>query len=371
MNIGIDARLLERKITGIGRSLNLLLNEIPKVDKNNKYFLFSYGVIDVDKSFYTNITTVKIKLPQKLFSPIWNNFILPSYLKNNNIDILFSINQILPLVKVEGCKYISVVHDVIYKADPNFLPTIYRIYLQFFAYFSIKISDLIITVSEYSKEDILRYYNVDQKKIKVILQSASKDFKPMNLSNIEKEDFRRLYNFSKNLVLYVGMIENRKNIMGILKVADLMRNINRDVEFILVGKRGYGSNSILKEVKKRKNVKHLTNIDDTTLKKLYNVADIFLFPSFYEGFGYPPLEAMQCGLPVISANNTSLKEIIADGGILLDANDCDSMANEIIKLLADNNLSVDLSNKGIQRSKKFNIDTTVKELVNVFDSFKN
>jgi len=143
MNIGIDARLLERRVTGIGRILMLLLKEIPKVDKKNKYFLFSYGSLDVEKNFYINVTTVKSLLPQKLFSPIWNNFILPHYLKKEKIDLLFSVNQILPLFKVKGCKYISIVNDVIYKADPNFLPFTYRKYLQFFAYFSIKISDLI------------------------------------------------------------------------------------------------------------------------------------------------------------------------------------------------------------------------------------
>src|SRR3990172_5209248 len=163
MNIGIDARLLERRITGIGRVLINLLKEIPKIDKKNKYFLFSYDSIDVDKSYYSNVTTVKSIIPQKLFSPFWNNLVLPGYLEKYNIDILFSVNQILPLVKVNGCKYISIVHDVIYKADRNFLPFIYRKYLQFFAYFSIKISDLIITDSEYSKRDILKHYKVDEK----------------------------------------------------------------------------------------------------------------------------------------------------------------------------------------------------------------
>jgi len=317
MNIGIDARLLERRITGIGRSLILLLNEIPKIDKKNKYYLFSYGPIDVDKSFYKNIKTVKNFIPQKLFSPLWSNLILPYYLKKNNIQILFSVNQIIPLVKVRGCKYISVVHDVIYKADPNFLPFVYRKYLQLFAYFSIKISDIVITVSEYSKEDILKNYNVEEKKIKVILQSANRDFKPLNLSDEEIKKTKESFALPKFTILYVGMIENRKNISAILKVADKL-NKDRDIGFMLIGKLGYGGKNILNEVYKRKNVLYFSNIDDLLLKKIYNIADVFLFPSFYEGFGYPPLEAMQSGLPVIASNNTSLKEIIGSAGLLED-----------------------------------------------------
>ena len=371
MNIGIDARLLERKITGIGRVLITFLNDIPKYDKENKYFLFSYDSIDFNKDFYTNITTVKSIIPQKLFAPIWSNFILPRYLKKNKIELLFSVNQILPLVKVKDCKYVSIVHDVIYKADPNFLPFIYRRYLQFFAYFSIKISDKILTDSEYSKKDILKHYNVSENKIQVVLPSTNKDFKPLNLTDSEREEIKKQFRLSKNVILYVGMIENRKNILGILKVADLIKEIKSDVEFILVGKKGYGSDNILKEVNKRSNVKHLTNIDDITLKKLYNIADVFLFPSFYEGFGYPPLEAMQSGLPVVASNNTSLKEIIDFGGIMRDSDDYKLMSEDIIRLLDDKNFYLEMRNKGIERAKKFNEQVPAKELVNIFNSFKN
>lgn len=367
MNIGIDARLLERRMTGIGRVLINLLKEIPKIDKKNKYFLFSYSSIDVDKSFYSNITTVKSILPQKLFSPIWSNFLLPYYLKKNDIDILFSVNQILPLIKIKGCKYISVVHDVIYKADPYFLPFIYRRYLQFFAYFSIKISDLIITDSEYSKNDILKHYKVDENKIKVILQSANKDFKPLNLSESEKNEIKRSLKLPKYIVLYVGMIENRKNIYGILNVADALMKKNKEIGFLLIGKKGYGGDKILREVKKRANVIYLANIDDALLKKIYNISDVFLFPSFYEGFGYPPLEAMQSGLPVLASNNTSLKEIIAFGGLLHNSNDYQSFTNDILKLVNDEEFYLKMKERGIERAKQLNIENTVKELVDAFN----
>jgi len=371
MNIGIDARLLERKITGIGRSLLLLLKEIPNIDKENNYFLFSYEPIDANDKFYVNIPTVKSPIPQKLFSPLWCNFVLPRFLKKNKIDILCSVNQILPLIKVKDCKYISIVHDVIYKADPKFLPSIYRRYLQLFAHFSIKISDLIITISEYSKKDILRHYNIDEKKIKVILQSANKEFQPLQLSETDKNDLKKSLNVSGKLVLYVGMIENRKNIYGIIKIADVLFKTDPNVVFLLVGKVGYGGKKILREAGKRKNIKHLTNIDDNILKRLYNTADIFLFPSYYEGFGYPPLEAMQSGLPVVAANNTSLSEIIAQGGVLHEVEDFQSMAEDIKRLLSDEKYSREIRTRGIERAAKFSIEYTAKELVGVFNSFRN
>lgn len=370
MKIGIDARLLERRITGIGRVLITLLNDIPEFDNKNKYYLFSYDKVDFNNSFYTNIKTIKSFIPQKLFAPIWSNFILPYYLKKNKIDILFSVNQIIPLIKVKGCKYISIVHDVIYKADPDFLPFIYRRYLQFFAYFSIRISDAIITDSEYSKKDILKHYKVDEKKIKVILPAAKKDFHPIDLGQEEINEIKSKYNLPQYIVLYVGMLENRKNIPGVLKVADLVKEKKSNVGFVLIGKVGYGGKSILSEVNKRTNVFHLTNIDDGLLKKFYNLADVFLFPSKYEGFGYPPLEAMQCGLPVISSNNTSLQEIVGTGGIMHNFNDYHSMADDIIRILKDNEYRLELIKRGFEQSKKFNSASTVTEFLTVFNSFE-
>lgn len=369
MRIAIDARLLERRITGIGRALMLILKEIPKLDQKNQYFLFTYEKIDHDDKFYKNISTIKSFLPQKIFSPIWSNLILPVYLKRNNIDILFSVNQIVPLIKLEPTKYISIVHDVIYKADPNFLPSVYRKYLQFFAHFSIKISDLIITISEYSKKDILKHYNIDPQKIKVVLQSANSDFINLNLNELQKDEIKHRYNLPKKIVLYVGMIENRKNIFGILKVADLISVSNENIGFILVGKLGYGSDKIVKEIKNRKNVQHLQNVDDEMLKQLYNVSDVFLFPSFYEGFGYPPLEAMQCGLPVIASDNTSLSEVIGNGGLLHNPYDYEAMSADILKLITDDEFYFQLSRQGIVQASKFNLVKTVQEIVDIFDTF--
>ena len=369
MNIGIDARLLERKITGIGRFLLLILNKLPQVDGINKYFLFSYDSLKFRNDFYVNISTINSKLPQKIFSPIWNNLILPFYLKKNKIDLFFSVNQIIPLVKITNIKYISVVHDVIYKADKKFLPIIYRMYLQLFAYLSIKSSDSIVTVSEYSKMDILKHYNIDEKKIKVIYAASDNEFYPMNLSLEERQRVRNLYNLPEKIILYVGMIENRKNILGILSIADQLLKKNKEIRFLIIGKIGYGGEKLLKEIQRRSNVIYLKSVSDLELKKIYNIATLFLFPSFYEGFGFPPLEAMQSGLPVLASNNTSLKEIIGSGGLLGEPKDYDFFVNNILKLISDNDYYELIRKQGIERAQKFDITNTVVKLVDTFNEF--
>ncbi len=113
------------------------------------------------------------------------------------------------------------------------------------------------------------------------------------------------------------------------------------------------------------------NIDDETLAKFYNISDVFLFPSLYEGFGYPPLEAMQSGLPVIASDNTSLKEIIADGGILCNPNDFIKIFDEINKLLDDGNFRERMKRAGIERAKNFTLEKSVVQIVELFNSFNN
>ena len=369
MNIGIDARILERKMTGIGRFLVTFLNELPNIDHQNKYYLYYYNSVDIHSDFYTNVSTVKCFLPQKLFSPIWNNFILPRYLKKNKIDLFFSVNQLIPLIRTKKIKFILVLHDVIFKVDKSFHPFLYRKYLQFFTYFSIKNSDLIITVSKYSKKDIIKYYNINENKIIVIYEAIDKEFGILNLTENEKKEIRDRYNLSEHIILYVGKIENRKNIKGILTIADEVYQRNKDISFVMIGNIGYGGKKLLYEMKKRKNIVYMQSVEDELLKKLYNISLVFLFPSYYEGFGFPPLEAMQSGLPVISADNTSLKEVVDSGGLLHDANDSKAFVDDIFKLIEDKDFYISIRNRGIIRANNFNINTTVNELVKVFNSF--
>jgi glycosyltransferase involved in cell wall biosynthesis len=369
MNIGIDVRLLERKMTGIGRVLEVFLKALPKIDNKNKYFLFSYEKLNFNEgNYFKNIPTVRSIGPQKIIAPFWINFILPVYLKKNKIDLFFSINQMVPLIKIKRVKYVFILHDVIYKVNKSFHPFVYRKYLQFFTYFSIKKSDLILTDSKYSKQDILKYYRVDEDKIKVAYPAAAEEFHPMDIPDADKNEIMKMLGFPEHIILYLGMIENRKNITGILRIADEIYTKNKNIKFLLAGKIGYGGDKLVKEILRRENVLYLKNVDDQLLKKLYNVSSVFLFPSYYEGFGFPPLEAMQSGLPVLASKNTSLIEIVGSGGILHEADDYKSFTEDITKLLSDHEFYTEMRKRGFQQAKQFNVEKTVNEFVEAFNS---
>jgi len=369
MVIGIDGRLLERETTGIGRIVCNILNFILKFDKENEYFLFSYNrLANYQKSNFRNILIPKNDLvPLKIYSAIWLNLILPRYLKKYNVELFFSPSGLIPKMKI-GCKTLILVCDTFHKIDRNFHSLMYRKYLNFLLTDSIVKSNLVLTISQNSKKDIMNFYRVPEEKIKVIYLAAEEKFQPRCLDLAQKENLRKKYNLPEKFILYVGIIDYRKNIDAIIEVADLLVNKEkRNMNFVLIGRAGLRYKEIINKSRKIKNghILFLNYVEGEDLPFLYNLADIFLFPSLYEGFGLPPLEAMQSGIPVIASNSASLPEVLGEGGIMHPPNDCNSFARDIIRLLEDRKFYNQMKEKGIMQSKKFRWAKTGQEFLNL------
>lgn len=372
MRIGIDARLLERKMTGVGRYLLNILRYISEYDNQNDYFLFSYGKLSqYEKGKIKSVSTLNFTpqgVFQKLISPFWLNFVLPKCLEKYKIDLFFSPNHFLPFKKIKA-KSIIVIHDVFHKVDKKFHPFYYRVYVDFFLPRAIRNSNLIITISDCSKKDIIKFYNVPEAKIKVIYEAADDIFRPQNLIPEQKEELERKYNLPEKFILYTGVLEERKNIEGVIKIADLLKD-KTETPILLFGKIGHGGKKYLRELQKRENIQYKGFVKSKDLPYLYNLATIFLFPSFYEGFGLPVLEAMQSGLPVVASNASSLPEVIGEGGIMHNPKDYEGFATDIIKLLEDKDFYDKMREKGIERAKNFNWGKTTKEIVETFNKYK-
>lgn len=371
MNIGIDARLLEKKMTGIGRILTSILNSIPKLDSKNRYFLFSLNELENYNKKNFNIISIGTKnlIPSKIYSPLWLNFALTRYLKKYNIDLFFSPCGSIPLVNVK-CKTIILLCDVFHRIDKDFHPYIYKKYLDLFLNQSIKKSDMILTISQNSKKDIINFYNISQEKIKVIYLAAEEKFKDRYLTSEQKTYLRKKYHLPSKYILYVGIIDYRKNVNAMIKVGNkLINEMKKELHFVLIGKPGLKYKEIIRKSKKIKkgNIIFLNYVSEEDLPLLYNLSTIFFYPSFYEGFGLPPLEALQSGVPTVTSNTSSLPEVIGEGGLMFNPLDYEGFIQAIIRLTEDNAFYLEMKKRAILQAKKFSWLKTTKEILNVFE----
>ncbi len=370
MKIGIDARVLDRKVTGTSRYLLNLLNEIPEMDSQNQYFLFSTKKHDINKNFYQSIISSESKIPFKIYSPIWINKDIPQLVKKHSIDVMLFPNVLAPIVGLNKCRIVSVVHDVIFKVYKEYYPFFYRQYLASYLPISLKKSDKVITVSELSKNDIMKYYNIPSEKIEVVYNTASNSFYPRNISEPEKSIFLSKYSLPEKYLLYVGVVEKRKNIAALIQIMDELERMGVKQKLVIIGKAGYKSQYLLEEISKRGNtIAYFPYMEDNDLAYIYNLAFAFLFPSFYEGFGIPPLEAMQSATPVLASNAPALVEVVGEGGLIHNSNDYTGFVDDILKLESDKEFYSNMKEKAFEQSKKFNIKETTKKLVNVLNSF--
>jgi glycosyltransferase involved in cell wall biosynthesis len=368
MNIGIDARLLSTPIRGIASYLTNLIKFIPEYDRINRYYIFQYENVPQKNNFYKYISIKKNFLPRQLFEHYWLNFKLPKLIRENGIDIFFTPYIFVPWIKKDW-KNVTVVADALTKTCKQYYSFHYRKYMDIFAPPSIKRSDAIITISQSAKNDIAKIYKISPNLIQVNYLWADNKFTPISLSATQKAMTLKKFNLPEKYILFVSVLEERKNLAGIIKVSDILRSKGIDIKFVLVGKEGFGFEKISSELEKRKNhIIHLKGISSEDLVSIYNMAKIFFFPSHYEGFGLPPLEAMQCGIPVVTSDNSSLPEVVGNDGFLGKSNDYEFFSQSIIKLLNDNKLYHEMKLKSINQSRKFTPEAHILKLIDTFNN---
>lgn len=371
MRIGIDARILDRKMTGVGRYLKNLLDGIPRVDKKNEYFVFINNESLINTSFYNRIPVKESWLPDKIYSALWLNFNLPSEIKKYKLDIFFTCNILLPLRDIGNTKKITVVHDIIQKVEKKFYPISYRIYLGLMLPITFRNADVILTASIFSKNDIIRFYPSVKDKLHVLYPSADRKFCQQKLGDAEIKSLKSKYDLPERFLLYVGVIEKRKNIEGLFEIANNLEAENISLPIVVIGRSGFGYGDIQQRAENSKGkIIYINYVSDEDLPKLYNLAFLFLFPSFYEGFGIPPLEAMQSGVPVISSNTTSLPEVLGSAAVLLSPKNIDKFVEEIKKMITDTKYYEEYKMKGLMQAKKYNNFNSSRQFVDTINNLK-
>ncbi|MBN1622512.1 MAG: glycosyltransferase family 4 protein [Endomicrobiales bacterium] len=352
MKIGIDVQSTTGIFSGLGYYTKNLIQNISRIDTKNEYILLSHD------NFAGKLST-----PKRI---VWEQAVLGIKAYMNKLDLLHVPCFTPPLIR--KCKLIVTIHDLIGVRMPeNSLAFPSRFYWgRYFPNLS-KRADIIITDSEYSRKDIIELLKIPENRIKVIPLAAGERFKPGKDKDMVQQT-KNKYNIGNSpYVLFVGNIEYRKNIILLLKIWKKLRLPHK---LVLAGsKTGYTDNLVrfISENEIKDRVLLTDYISDEDIVNLYNGADLFVYPSLYEGFGLPVLEAMSCGTPVIASNTTSLPEIVSDAGILTDPNNIDELQDAIVKVLSDSSLRSKLKEKGLIRSKLFSWERVARETLEVYN----
>lgn len=367
MKIGIDARAITLyKGTGIGTYTENVARELLKIDTKNSYTLYWCGTNY--KSFFKD--NCNINLLSKGHHNFFETKYLPYNIMSNNLDIYhipqngIGFNENLPCLKL------ATIHDLIPYVMPE---TVGRGYLlKFLRSMPIIIEkcDALITVSEYSKKDILKFFPVDPNKIFVTPLAANTNYKVLNKQNC-KNYLSNKYNINDKFILYIGGFSPRKNVNGLIEAfSRVSENISCNLKLVIVG--SYKDdiknlNLLCSKLNIIDKVIFTGYVEETELPIFYNTCEIFVYPSLYEGFGLPPLEAMSCGAPVITSNTTSIPEVVKDSGILINPNKVSEIESAIWKVLADDELKNNLKVSGLKNAQNFSWEKTARKTLEVYE----
>ena len=366
MKIGFDAKRAFNNFTGLGNYSRTLIETLARCYPDNEYHLFTPKLTeDVRLDFIKKQASISIHTPPSYlrnFHPIWRSYFIKNDIEKANIDIFHGLSHELPLKLPKNVKTVVTIHDLIHERYPQYYPYFDRkTYTAKFKRACEK-ADVVVAISEQTKQDIIDFYNIDAGKIQVIYQSCHQQFYirdtdessvlrdmkdssvPRNtddssvLRNTDDSSVLHIkYNLPKNYILYVGTINERKNLLNLIKAFQLIEN-QQDMHLVAIGNGGAYFEKVKKYVSENhltQRVHFLTKADFRDFPYFYKNAKVFVLPSFFEGFGIPIIEAMWCGCPVIVSEGSCFAESAGADALFINPNSPESIADAIDKIGAD------------------------------------
>ena len=363
LTIGIDISQIVYQ-TGVSRYTVQLVKNLLKVDPENRYVFYagSLRLRSVIRSFYAEIKQRRTRLVLTPFSPLladwwWNRLrLFPIETLTGPLDVFHSSDWTQP--KARAAK-VTTIHDLTaIKFPKTHHPRVVRVHRRRLQLVK-KECQLVITDSQATKKDLINL-GFDPQKIRVVYLAASDDFKPVKDKSKIAAVLRR-YGIKRNFVFNVGTLQPRKNLPRLIKAFKLLQRQHPHLQLVISGQFGWGE-----KVKPVENVVLTGFVPDQDLAVLYSAASCFVYPSLYEGFGLPVLEALSCGCPVITSNLSSLPEVAGDAALLVDPRRPAKIAEAIHRLLSQPTLRKKLSEKALSQAKRFSWEKTARQTLQVY-----
>lgn len=374
MRVGVEGIPLFGNRTGVGQYQKRLLEAARQLDEGIDYEVTRQLMphrrvqeLPIPPNKHLSYHIVRW-LPPVLYFQLYKRlgWTLPfDVVLHRKYDVMLFFNFVsYPVSK--RTKVITTIHDLSYIHHKDYVSPANQAWLEKFVPKSIKRADKIIAVSENTKREIVEYYKVVPEKIAVITPAVDHDmFKPREEAEIAA--VRQKFGITKPYILSVGTLEPRKNLLGVLAAYEaLPEDTKQHYALVLAGGKGWLDGEIhdkFEALAKKYEVIKTGYVEDADLPALYSGAELFAYPSFYEGFGIPPLEAMACGTPVITANNSSLPEVVGDAAITIEASNTATLTEHMQRVLTDQQLAADLRQKGLARAKLFSWQKSAGKLV--------
>lgn len=370
MRIGFDAKRAAQNRTGLGNYSRFILELLAIYAPKNEYLLYTpnpHKTSLLNKLSQKELICYPTSSFWRIFRSLWRVWGITTNIINDNIQLFHGLSNELPLNinRAKSTKTIVTIHDLIFLRFPEYYSFIDRhIYKYKFRKACVN-ADRIIAVSECTKRDIVQYFRIPEAKIDVVYQGCDDQFKHKVEEHI-KEKIRNKYSLPNRFILYLGSIESRKNL---LLLAKALEYLTEPIEVIAIGKRTPYANKIEKYLKDRgfeKRMRMLNNIPFHELPAFYQMATTFVYPSFFEGFGIPLLEALNCGTPAIGATGSCLEEAGGPYSIYIDPNNPQELAQAIERTLTDSALREEMIKKGKEYACRFEKEVLAKELLKVY-----
>jgi len=352
MRIGVDLSAIQSTKSGVDWYTHRVIQEMMEIlSPDEQLLLFSNREtgFEPEAAGRSNVTIIRSNF---MYQEPWRQFVLPLLLRRHGIDVCFFTNFVLSVAGT--CPMVLTIHDLSFRLFPRTHSLRNVIWARSLVPISTRRSKHIIAVSNNTKLDLVRLMNVPSQKVSVVHEGAPDEFQPE--PQAEDEEAMAHYGIMKPYVLFVGTLEPRKNLNFLIRSFDQVAQAIPDVHLVLAGRRGWMAQAIFDELEKRDLLGrvHITGyVRERYLPALYRQASAFVYPSLYEGFGLPPLEAMSSGTPVIVSRSSSLPEVVGDAGIYVNPLDTNELAQAMKDILNNPELAASLREKGLERASRF------------------
>lgn len=368
MRIGFDAKRAFFNKSGLGNYSRDIIRSLVKYYPEHEYYLYTPS--KQRSILFMDFENIKISTPfrakSKLMQSYWRSVKLTSRLKQDNIEIYHGLSNELPRnIQKSKVKSVVTIHDLIFLRYPEWYNSIDRTIYRSKFKFSCWVADRVITISEQTKKDIIEFYGIEEQKINVVYQSCNNLFKQIS-SEKEKSTIKAKYKLPENFLLYVGTIEERKNLLNIVKALKLSKI---DIPLVAIGRKTKYYN-LVKSYIDTENLKNILFIDEVNVEDLpaiYQLADLFIYPSVFEGFGIPILEALYSKVPVITSKGGCFSEVGGPSSVYVDPSDIEEISEAISYVLGRKKVQEEMKEQGYLHAQKFSDQNAAQSIMNIFN----